>query len=70
VLILLYRLFQKPLKKPVSTSLFGGLDEEEDELFGVSARSQATTSAASKSKKVPKTDKSQDFDDPLLGGLG
>lgn len=70
MLTMLYRLFQKPLKKPVSTSLFGGLDEEEDELFGASVRSQSTTSSASKSKNAPKTDKSQDFDDPLLGGLG
>lgn len=68
---MIYRLFQKPLKKPVSTtSLFGGLDEEEDELFGASARSQSATSSASKLKNAPKSDKSQDFDDPLLGGLG
>jgi len=59
--------FQVPFKKKQSNSLFGGLDEEEDELFGSSAKSTPVTKPT-QSKSAPKSSKNQDFDDPLLGG--
>jgi hypothetical protein len=58
---------QVPLNKNQSNSLFGELDDEEDELFGSSAKSKPTPKPT-QSKSVPKPSKSQDFDDPLLGG--